>query len=286
MKIEKVAVVGVGLMGSGIAEIAAKAGCSVLIRELNEELLDAGMERVRGSMDRAVSKQKLTQEEAQSAIGRITPTTKLQDFADSDLVVEAIIENPQQKKELFQVLDGICKPETIFSTNTSSCSVTDLMAVTKRPERVAGLHFFNPVPVMKLVEIVRTIATSDEVVASLQEFCGRVGKTAILAQDRSGFIVNRLLVPYLLDAVRVLEDGFGSAEDIDKGMELGCGYPMGPFRLLDLVGLDTTLYISEIMFDEYREKRFAAPPLLRRMVAAGRNGRKSGRGFYDYSGGK
>ena len=283
MNIEKVAVVGVGLMGSGIAEIAAKAGCTVVVREINDEQLAAGMERVRGSLDRAVAKQKLSREDADAAIGRIQMTTQLQDFADADLVVEAIVENPQVKKELFQFLDGICKKSTIFATNTSSCSVTDLMAVTQRQDRIVGLHFFNPVPVMKLVEIVRTIATDEEVVTTLRQFCERVGKTAILAQDRSGFIVNRLLVPYLLDAVRALEDGFGSVEDIDKGMELGCGYPMGPFRLLDLVGLDTTLYISEIMFQEYREKRFAAPPLLRRMVSAQRLGRKSGRGFYDYS---
>lgn len=283
-EIQKVAVVGVGLMGSGIAEISAKAGYTTIIREITDELLKSGMERVRGSIDRAVSKGKLSREDADAAIGRIHATTKLQDFADCDLVVEAIVENPQAKKDLFRILDGICKPSTIFATNTSSCSVTDLMAVTSRQDRVVGLHFFNPVPIMKLVEIVRTIATDEAVVESMREYTQRVGKEPILAQDRSGFIVNRLLVPYLLDAVRALEDGFGSVEDIDKGMTLGCGHPMGPLTLLDLVGLDTTLFISEIMFDEYREKRFAAPPLLRRMVAAGRLGRKSGRGFYDHSG--
>jgi 3-hydroxybutyryl-CoA dehydrogenase len=281
--IQKVAVVGVGLMGSGIAEITAKAGIDTIIREISDELLDAGMARLRASLDRGVAKQKLTQEERDAALARITPTTRLQDFADVDLVIEAIVENPQQKMQLFQVLDGICRRDTIFGTNTSSCSVTDLMAVTHRHDRVVGLHFFNPVPVMKLVEIVRTMATDDEVVRTLKELCTRVGKEPIVAEDRSGFIVNRLLVPYLLDAIRVLEEGYGTVEDIDKGMTLGTGHPMGPFTLLDLVGLDTTLYISEIMFEEYREKRFSAPSLLRRMVAAGRLGRKSGRGFYDYA---
>jgi 3-hydroxybutyryl-CoA dehydrogenase len=282
MTIRKVGVVGVGLMGSGIAEVAAKAGCDTIIREVDERQLEAGMGRIRASLDRAVDKQKTSAADAAAALSRIRPTTKLQDFADCDVVVEAIVESPQQKKELFAFLDACCKPGAILTTNTSSCSVTDLMAVTKRHERVAGLHFFNPVPIMKLVEIVSTVATSDETIAELQDLCARMGKTAILARDRSGFIVNRLLVPYLLDAVRALEDGTGTVDDIDLGMKLGTGHPMGPFELLDLVGLDTTLSIADIMFDEYRETRFAAPPLLRRMVAAGRLGRKSGRGFREH----
>ena len=281
-EIQKVAVVGVGLMGSGIAEISAKAGYATIIREITDDLLKAGMERVRASMDRAVSKGKLSREDADAALARIQCTTKLQDFADCDLVVEAIVENPQAKKDLFQILDGICKPSTIFATNTSSCSVTDLMAVTKRQDRVVGLHFFNPVPIMKLVEIVRTLATDESVVATMREYTQRVGKEPILAQDRSGFIVNRLLVPYLLDAVRALEDGFGSAEDIDKGMTLGCGYPMGPFALLDLVGLDTSVAILETVYAAFGAPGDAPAQTLLDLVAAGHLGRKTKQGFYTY----
>ena len=282
MKIETVGVVGCGLMGSGIAEICAKAGYRTWVREVDDGLLQAGLRRIKGSLERAVSKQKLTAGDAEAALARVSGTTQLTDLKDADLVVEAVTESPALKKEIFATLDAACGREAIFATNTSSCSVTDIMAATQRPERVVGLHFFNPVPVMKLVEIVRTIATDDDVITTLRDFAARVGKEPILAQDRSGFIVNRLLVPYLLDAIRAHEDGFGSVEDIDKGMVLGCGHPMGPFTLLDLVGLDTTLYIADIMFEEYREKRFAAPPLLRRMVSAGRFGRKSGRGFYEH----
>jgi 3-hydroxybutyryl-CoA dehydrogenase len=284
MTIQKVGVLGCGLMGSGIAEIAAKAGCETVIREVNQELLDKGMERLRGSLDKAVEKGKLEAAARDAAVARLRGTTDLAELADCDLVVEAIIENLEEKKATFAALDAIVKPGAIFATNTSSLTVTQLAMATKRPDRLIGLHFFNPVPVMKLVEVVRTLLTADEVLARVNEWCQRVGKEPIACKDNSGFIVNRLLVPYLLDAIRALEEGVGSVADIDKGMQLGCGYPMGPFTLLDFVGLDTTYYIANIMFEEYREKRFAPPPLLKQMVQAGRLGRKSGRGFHDYSG--
>jgi 3-hydroxybutyryl-CoA dehydrogenase len=229
-----------------------------------------------------VEKGKLSSADRDAARGRLTPTTRVSDLAKCDLVIEAVVENLDAKKELFGELDRICADSAIFCSNTSSLTITELSAATRRPDRFAGLHFFNPVPVMKLVEVVRTIATSDETIETLLDFAKSIGKEPVLAKDNSGFIVNRLLVPYLLDAVRALEEGVGSREDIDKGMELGCGHPMGPLKLLDFVGLDTTYAIAEIMFAEYREKRFAPPPLLKRMVLAGRYGRKSGRGFYEY----
>ena len=282
MSIHRVGVLGAGLMGAGIAEIAAKAGYDTRIREVTEDLAGKGLRRLEGSLARAVEKKKLSPEERDAARGRLRVTTRLEDLADCDLVIEAIIENLEAKKETFRALDGLCGAQAIFCSNTSSLTITEMSAATARPDRFAGLHFFNPVPIMKLVEVVRTIATSPETVATVTEFARSLGKEPILANDNSGFIVNRLLVPYLLDAVRALEEGVGTREDIDRGMELGCGHPMGPLRLLDFVGLDTTYAIAEIMFQEYREKRFAPPPLLKRMVMAGRYGKKSGRGFYEY----
>jgi 3-hydroxybutyryl-CoA dehydrogenase len=282
MTIRKVGVLGAGLMGAGIAEVCAKAGYDTRIREVTEDLAAKGIRRLESSLEKAVEKKKLTPEDRDAAKGRLRATTKLEDLADCDLVIEAIVENLEAKNETFRSLDTICAPEAIFCSNTSSLTITEMSAATRRADRFAGLHFFNPVPVMKLVEVVRTIATSKETIATVMEFARSLGKEPILANDNSGFIVNRLLVPYLLDAVRALEEGVGTREDIDRGMELGCGHPMGPLRLLDFVGLDTTYAIAEIMFQEYREKRFAPPPLLKRMVLAGRYGKKSGRGFYDY----
>lgn len=282
MTIHRVGVLGAGLMGAGIAEVCAKAGYDTRMREVTEDLAAKGMRRLESSLARAVEKKKLAAEERDAARGRLRATTRLEDLADCDVVIEAIVENLDAKKETFRALDGLCGPQTIFCSNTSSLTITEMSAATERADRFAGLHFFNPVPVMKLVEVVRTIATSAETVAAVTEFARSLGKEPILANDNSGFIVNRLLVPYLLDAVRALEEGVGTREDIDRGMELGCGHPMGPLRLLDFVGLDTTYAIAEIMFQEYREKRFAPPPLLKRMVLAGRHGKKSGRGFYDY----
>jgi 3-hydroxybutyryl-CoA dehydrogenase len=282
MKIERVGVLGAGLMGSGIAEVCAKAGYDTVVREVSDDLARKGIGRVESSLAKAVEKGKLSAADRDAARGRLTPTTRVSDLAKCDLVIEAVVENLDAKKELFDELDRICADSAIFCSNTSSLTITELSAATRRPDRFAGLHFFNPVPVMKLVEVVRTIATSDETIETLLNFARSLGKEPVLAKDNSGFIVNRLLVPYLLDAVRALEEGVGSREDIDRGMELGCGHPMGPLKLLDFVGLDTTYAIAEIMFAEYREKRFAPPPLLKRMVLAGRYGRKSGRGFYEY----
>lgn len=286
MAIHKVGVLGAGLMGSGIAEVSAKAGYETVVREVSEDLASKGLARIDSSLGKAVEKGKLAAGDRDAARRRLTTTTKLSDLSGCDLIVEAIIENLDLKKETYRELDRLCKPETIFCSNTSSLTITEMSAATQRADRFAGLHFFNPVPVMKLVEVVRTIATSDATADAVFAFAKSLGKEPIRTGDNSGFIVNRLLVPYLLDAVRALEEGVGTAEDIDKGMELGCGHPMGPFRLLDFVGLDTTYAIAEIMFLEYREKRFAPPPLLKRMVLAGRYGKKSGRGFYEYGGGK
>jgi 3-hydroxybutyryl-CoA dehydrogenase len=282
MKISKVGVLGAGLMGSGIAEVCAKGGYDTVVREVSEELAQKGIGRIESSLAKAVERGKLGAGDRDAARKRLKATTRLEDFGGCDLVIEAVVENLDAKKEMFLELDAICGETAIFCSNTSSLTITELSAATRRPDRFAGLHFFNPVPVMKLVEVVRTIATSDETIETLLQFARSLGKEPILAKDNSGFIVNRLLVPYLLDAVRALEEGVGSAEDIDRGMELGCGHPMGPLKLLDFVGLDTTYAIAEIMFAEYREKRFAPPPLLKRMVLAGRFGKKSGRGFYEY----
>lgn len=285
MNISKVGVVGCGLMGSGIAEIAAKSGFEVKVREVNDDFLEAGQKRIRKSMDRAVDKEKLTAEDRDAAWARLSFTTSVADLADCDIVIEAIIEDLEMKNALFGELDGLCGESTIFASNTSSLTITD-MAAHARADRFVGLHFFNPVPVMKLVEVVRTIATSDETYDRAFEFSKALGKVPIAAKDNSGFVVNLLLVPYMLDAIRQLERGVASIEDIDTGMALGCGYPMGPFTLCDFVGIDTLYKISEIMFDEYREERYAPPPLLKRIVAMGRYGRKTGQGFYDWSGEK
>jgi 3-hydroxybutyryl-CoA dehydrogenase len=283
MAIAKVGVVGCGLMGSGIAQVCAQAGFATVVREVSAEVVERGLKGIEKNLGRLVEKAALTAAARDEARGRLKGTTALEDLKDCDLVVEAIIEQLPAKRELFAVLDGICPASTIFASNTSSLTITEIATSTKRPDRFVGLHFFNPVPVMKLVEVVRTIATDAAVYEEVVAFGGKLGKTAVRAHDSTGFIVNRLLVPYLLDAVRALEEGVGSIEDIDNSMRLGCGHPMGPLTLLDFVGLDTTYYISNIMFEEFREKRFASPPLLKRMVLAGWNGRKSGRGFYDYA---
>lgn len=284
MAIEKVGVVGAGLMGSGIAEVAARSGFDVVVREVDGEALASGRYRVERSLARGVEKEKITDAQREEALSRMRFTVELEELADRDLVVEAIVEDREAKQELFRALDGLCPQETLLATNTSSLPVTDLAAVTERPDRVVGLHFFNPVPVMKLVEVVRTLATSDETFQAATDFARRLGKEPITAPDRSGFVVNLLLVPFMLDAIRQLERGVATVEDLDTGMVLGCGHPMGPLQLCDFVGNDTTLRIAEIMFDEYREARYAPPPLLRRMVTMGRHGRKTGVGFYDYSG--
>jgi len=283
MAIEKVGVVGCGLMGSGIAQVAANAGCQVTVREVSPQLVEKGLQSIDKNLQRLVDKGTLPQAERDKVRGRLHGTTNLEDLKDCDLVIEAIIEQLPAKRELWGALDKICPKATIFASNTSSLSITEMATFTQRPDRFLGLHFFNPVPVMKLVEVIRTIATDPKVNEEVVAFAERLGKTPVRTTDRTGFIVNRLLVPYLLDAVRALEEGVGSVEDIDNSMKLGCGHPMGPLALLDFVGNDTTYYIANIMFDEFKEKRFASPPLLKRMVLSGWNGRKAGRGFYDYS---
>lgn len=282
MTIKKVGVLGCGLMGSGIAEVCAKGGYSTVIREVDEGYLERGMERIQRSLGKAVDKGKLEAEQRDKALSRISGTMDLEALADCDLIIEAIVENLEEKVRIFAKLDETVQAEALFASNTSSLTITQIAMATRRTDRFVGLHFFNPVPVMKLVEVVRTLMTSDETMQQALEFVSTLGKEGVSCRDNSGFIVNRLLVPYLLDAIRALEEGVGSTEDIDKAMQLGCGYPMGPLTLLDFVGLDTTYYIANIMFEEYREKRFAPPPLLKQMVQAGRCGRKSGRGFYEY----
>jgi 3-hydroxybutyryl-CoA dehydrogenase len=283
MAIENVGVVGCGLMGSGIAQVCAAAGFSTMVREVSPEYLDKGIKNIEKNLARLVEKGTITEAAKSEIRGRLKGTTVIEDLKECDLVIEAIIEQLPAKRELFDSLDHLCHPKTIFASNTSSLTITEIATATRRPQRFVGLHFFNPVPVMKLVEVVRTIATDAAVYEEIVAFGTKLGKTAVRANDSPGFIVNRLLVPYLLDAIRALEEGVGSIEDIDNSMKLGCGYPMGPLTLLDFVGLDTTYYISQIMFDEFKERRFAAPPLLKRMVLAGWNGRKAGRGFYDYA---
>ncbi len=284
-QIRKVGVLGCGLMGSGIAQISAQAGYETVVREVEQKFLDKGFSGIEKSLGKFVEKGKMSAEDRDGCIGRLKGSTKLEDLADCDVVVEAIIENIDVKRSTYGELDRIVKKDAIFASNTSSLTITEMSMATARPQQFVGLHFFNPVPLMKLVEVVRTILTTDETFQRAFEFAKSLGKEPVACRDNSGFIVNRLLVPYILDAIRGYEEGIGSIEDIDKAMQLGCGYPMGPFTLLDFVGLDTTYYISQIMFDEYREKRFASPPLLRKMVLAGRFGRKSGAGFYDYSSG-
>jgi 3-hydroxybutyryl-CoA dehydrogenase len=283
MPIEKVAVVGCGLMGSGIAQVAAQSGCQVTVREVSQPLVDNGLQSIEKNLQRLVDKGTLPAADRDQVRARLHGTTNLEDLKDSDLVIEAIIEQLPAKRELWTALDKICPKHSIFASNTSSLSITEMAMFTQRPDRFLGMHFFNPVPVMKLVEIIRTIATDPKVDEAAVALAVRFGKTPVRTTDRTGFIVNRLLVPYLLDAVRALEEGVGSIEDIDNSMKLGCGHPMGPLTLLDFVGHDTTYYIANIMFDEFKEQRFAPPPLLKRMVLMGWNGRKAGRGFYDYS---
>jgi 3-hydroxybutyryl-CoA dehydrogenase len=283
MPIEKVGVVGCGLMGSGIAQVAAQAGYPVVVREVSTSLVEKGLKSIEKNLGRLVEKGTLSASDRDQIRGRLRGTTRLDDLADSDLIMEAIIEQLPAKRELWSSLDAICPKSTIFASNTSSLSITEMATFTQRPDRFLGLHFFNPVPVMKLVEVIRTIATDPKVFEEVLAFAAKLGTTPVRTTDRTGFIVNRLLVPYILDAVRALEEGVGSIEDIDNSMKLGCGHPMGPLTLLDFVGLDTTYYIANIMFDEFKERRFAPPPLLKRMVLAGWHGRKTGRGFYDYA---
>jgi len=270
-------------MGSGIAQVAAAAGFQTVVREVSPEIVDKGLKGIEKNLTRLVEKGTITSAAKDEIRGRLKGTTAVEDLKDCDVVIEAIIEQLPAKRELFGKLDAICPPATIFASNTSSLTITEIATSTKRPQRFVGLHFFNPVPVMKLVEVVKTIATEPAVYEEMVAFGAKLGKTPVRAHDSTGFIVNRLLVPYLLDAIRALEEGVGSIEDIDNSMKLGCGHPMGPLTLLDFVGLDTTYYISQIMFEEFHERRFASPPLLKRMVLAGWNGRKAGRGFYDYA---
>ena len=287
MEIKKVGVLGWGLMGSGIAQVAATAGYEVVVLDQEQKFLDQGFAAIEKSLarlvERGVEKVGITEAQKKDAQARLKGTLNMQDLADCDIVIEAIIENVPEKRKTYTQLDGIVKKDAIFATNTSSICVAELMNATDRPERFIGLHFFNPVPMMKLVEVVRTIATAPEVFDTAVEFGKKVGKVPVRTVDKPGFIVNRLLVPYLLDAIRAYEEGVGSITDIDEAMKLGCGYPMGPFTLLDFVGLDTTYYITHVMYDEFKERRFAGPPLLKRLVLAGWYGRKTGKGFYDYA---
>jgi 3-hydroxybutyryl-CoA dehydrogenase len=285
MAIKKVGVLGAGLMGSGIAQVAATSGYDVTVVEVNEDALKKGLGGVEKSLARFVEKGAFSAAQKDEAMGRLRGSTRREEVADADLIIEAIIENLEQKRETYAALDRLCPPQTIFASNTSSLSITEMMTATgpERRRRFVGMHFFNPVPMMKLVEVVRTIVTDEDVYDEAVAFAASLGKTVVRTSDRTGFIVNRLLVPFMLDAIRALEEGVGSIADIDAAMKLGCGHPMGPLTLLDFVGLDTTYYIAEVMFDEFRERRFAPPPLLKRMVLAGLYGRKSGRGFYDYA---
>ncbi len=283
MAIRKVGVLGCGLMGSGIAQVSAMSGYPTFVKEVSDQLLNKGMASIDKSLSKMAGKGAITPEKRTETLDRLKGTTDFADLADCDIVIEAITENLQLKRETYAAIDKAVKPDAIFASNTSSLVITEMMTATKRVDRFIGMHFFNPVPLMKLVEVAGTITTSPEVLGEAMQFAASLGKTPIRTIDRSGFIVNRLLVPYLLDAIRALDEGVGTVEDIDRGMKLGCGYPMGPFTLLDFVGLDTTYYIANIMFDEFREKRFAPPPLLKRLVVAGHHGKKSGRGFYDYS---
>ncbi|MCH9014086.1 MAG: 3-hydroxybutyryl-CoA dehydrogenase [Gemmatimonadetes bacterium] len=282
-EIKKVGVLGCGLMGRGIAQVAAQAGFATIARDISDEFTGKAKAAIEKSLGKFVAKGKMSAEDRDAALGNLTFTITVSDLKDCDIVVEAVTEDLELKNELWRELDGLCGPETIFATNTSSLTVAAMAAATDRADRFVGLHFFNPVPLMKLVEVVRTVTTSNDTFATAMEFARKLRKEPIAAKDNSGFIVNLLLVPYLIDAIRAVEQGVGSVEDIDKGMVLGTGYPMGPFTLLDFVGLDTTYKIAEIMFDEYRERRYAPPPLLKRMVIAGMYGKKSGKGFYDYA---
>jgi len=282
MAIKTVGVLGCGLMGAGIAQVSAAAGFTTIVREVNQATLDKGLARIKKFLDGGVEKGKVTPEQRDTILGNLSGTTEFAGMKDCDLIIEAIVENVDIKTEAFTALEKVVGAHTIFASNTSSLCITELAAKTGRPDKVGGLHFFNPVPLMKLVEVIKALTTSEETYKALFDFSLAIGKEPITAPDKSGFIVNRLLVPYLLDAIRCLEHGLGTKEDIDNGMKLGCGYPMGPLTLLDFVGLDTTYYIANIMFDEYKDPMFAAPPLLKRMVLAGKHGRKTGEGFYKY----
>ena len=283
MEIRKVGVVGCGLMGGGIAQVCTQFGFETVVREVSQDALDQGLRRIEGILLKDVGKGKLDAAAKDAAMARLLPTTALDAFADCEIVVEAIVERLDAKRELFAALDTICPPATIFASNTSSLPIIEIAAATTRPDRFAGLHFFSPVPVMQLVEVIRSITTSATTVATLKQFGAAIGKKVVEAKDTPGFIVNRLLVPYLIDAVRVLESGVASREDIDTGMQLGCGHPIGPLALMDFVGLDVCYSVANIMFEEFKEPRFAPPPLLKRMVLAGQLGRKAGKGFYDYA---
>ena len=282
MAIKQIGVIGCGLMGAGIAQVAAQAGFPTIVVEANDVLLERGLGGLRSTLDGLVARGKLDNRAKEETVARLTGSTRLDDLAAADLVIEAITENQPLKNETFARLDRICAPHALLASNTSSCNVTGMAAATKRPQQVLGLHFFNPVPLMKLVEVARTILTDDASVATATEWVRAIGKVPVQTKDSTAFIVNRLLVPYLLDAIRLYEGGLASLEDIDQAMKLGCGHPMGPFTLLDLVGLDTTMFVAEVMFEEFREPRYAPPPLLKRMVMAGHLGRKTGRGFYRY----
>ncbi|HET7234098.1 MAG TPA: 3-hydroxyacyl-CoA dehydrogenase family protein [Longimicrobium sp.] len=285
-EIKRVGVLGCGLMGSGIAQVAAAAGYETVVREVSDDVVQRGIGGIGKQLGKQVEKGKLAAEDRDALLGRLKGTTSLDDLKDCDIIIEAIVENLELKNEIWRTLDGICPAHTIFASNTSSLTIADMAAATKRPERMVGLHFFNPVPVMKLVEVVKTIATDPQVFDTAFAFAKSLGKEPIVCKDNSGFVVNLLLVPYMMDSIRALEQGVATIEDIDKGMQLGTGYPMGPFVLSDFVGLDTLDKIGDIMFKEYKEKRYASPPLLKRMVSLGYFGRKSGKGFYDYSGEK
>ena len=277
-----VGVVGCGLMGSGIAQVCAQSGHRTIVREVDEALVEQGLGRIRAFLDAGVARGKTTAAARDAALANLTGTTDVADLAGAEVVIEAIVENLDAKHEMLAALEAVVGPHTLVASNTSSLCITEMAASMRHPGRFLGLHFFSPVPVMKLVEVIRGLATSDETYRRAMEFATTLGKDPITAPDRPGFIVNRLLIPYLLDAIRAHESGVGTIEDIDKGMTMGCGHPMGPFTLLDFIGLDTTYYIANIMYEEFRDPAYAAPPLLRRMVTAGRLGRKSGRGFYTY----
>jgi 3-hydroxybutyryl-CoA dehydrogenase len=285
MEIKKIGVLGCGLMGSGIAQVAATAGYDTVVKEVSDEFINKGFAGIEKSLSKFAEKGTISADQQREIRARLSGTTNFEDLADCDIIIEAIIENLEEKRNTYRQLDALCRPETIFASNTSSLSITEMMTATspERQTRFVGLHFFNPVPLMKLVEVVRTILTDEAVYEQAVDFGKKLGKVPVRASDKTGFIVNRLLVPYMLDSIRALEEGVASIVDIDNAMKLGCGYPMGPLTLGDFVGLDTTYYIAEIMFNEFREKRFAPPPLLKRMVLAGLYGRKSGRGFYDYT---
>jgi 3-hydroxybutyryl-CoA dehydrogenase len=283
MNIRTVGVLGCGPLGSGVAQVTAQAGYRTIVREVDERALQRGMEEIRRFMDEGVEKGKLPADLREATLARLSCVTAVSELADCDIIIEAVVENATAKKAAYAEIEPVVRGRAIFVSNTSSLCIMELAAATTRPDRFAGLHFFYPAPLMRLVEVIRAVSTSDDTYTQVMSFAKSLGKEVITAPDRPGFTVNRLLVPYLLDAIRAYESGLGTVEDIDKGMALGCGYPMGPFTLLDFIGLDTTYQIANIMFDEYREQRFAPPPLLKRMVMAGRTGRKSGRGFYDYS---